>query len=89
MSADDGIYIIISPNKKTGFTEYRVIYTMAIDNLIYYSEKKDKQKINLYIPKGTEVFYSEIEALCFARQLEKEHEFTEYPIQFIKLDIEI
>lgn len=33
MSADNGIYILETPNRRTGFTEYRVAHCQAIENI--------------------------------------------------------
>lgn len=90
MSADNGIYILKSPNFETGYTEYRVTYASAIENIYYRSNYGDFNSEALQEYFGNcNVLDSEIAAFAKAKEingdLEKEGLYTEYGIQTIKM----
>jgi hypothetical protein len=89
MSADNGIYILVSPNKDTGFTEYRVIYAQSIDNIHYKPNHGDYNKEQLIDYFGKCKFnVSDVDALAFARKLESKYDYLEYGIKWIYMDID-
>jgi len=98
MSADNGIYILVTKdqhrrvneyttiNTFTGIEAYRVAHAQAIDNLEWY---EDNQPYNVgyflhAIWGDSEVFYSADEAYAKAKEILKDVGYTEYGIGFIE-----
>jgi hypothetical protein len=89
MSADNGIYILKTPNFKTGHTEFRVSHCQAIENIDYPGE--EVKYIKMYFGKS-KIYKSQIEALTEAQRiydkLEEDGFIIEYGIQTIELNRE-
>jgi hypothetical protein len=89
MSADNGIYILVSPNKETGFTEYRVIYAQSIDNIYFQPDHGDfnTEHLRNYFAK-CKFNTSDIDALAYARKLESKYSYLEYGIKWIYMNVD-
>lgn len=86
MSADNGIYILRTPNFTTGHTEFRVALCSAIENIEFPGER-DKW-LSIYFG-SCEVLHSELRAISKAQNILKEIEgYVEYGMQTITLDKE-
>lgn len=89
MSADNGVYILKTPNFKTGHTEFRVAHCQAIENINYPGE--EVKYIKMYFGKS-KICKSQIEALTEAQriydQLNEDGFCIEYGIQTIELEKE-
>ena len=87
MSADNGIYILVTPTNNGG-EEYRVVHAMAIDNLDYDVPEGwdlNPEEVKNYF-ENTPVFGDEKEALDYAHELAKDWPFLEYGISSIKAE---
>lgn len=96
MSADNGIYILITKriltqrngvniNPGKEHKVYRVAHTSAIDNFDWYKENQ-QQNLGAYMKDvwgESLVFTSEGEALVEASKQQKQAGYTEYGINFI------
>lgn len=90
MSADNGIYILKTPNFKTGYTEFRVAHCQAIEN-INYPDSEDKY-LRMYF-ESSKIFTDQNNAFIEAQEIYNEimksdFPIIEYGIQFITLDKE-
>ena len=85
MSADNGIYILVTPITDSKVFEYRVAHCQAIENIDY-----DPKYLNLYFGECS-VFLTKTDALREAAKQEEEimtgpMPILEYGIQFIRLN---
>jgi hypothetical protein len=90
MSADNGIYVLKTPNFKTGHSEFRVAHRQAIENIHYPGEQI--KYLKMYFG-DCEVFTSEAQAMLEASKLydeimESDFPIIEYGISKIVLDRE-
>jgi len=84
MSADNGIYILITPTEDGKGKEYRVTHAQAIDNITYEHPDGNPEEVVAYF--GTCLpFYDEKNATEFAFDLYDEWGYTEYGIVDIEL----
>ena len=96
MSADNGVYILITSDKfvqandKGGFVNtngkpvkaYRVVHAQAIDNFDYYKEH-EPHNLGAYMWDtwgSCEVFYDKTKALVEAQRIVDTFEFVEYGV---------
>ena len=91
MSADNGIYILMTPSSKSGeIFEYRVIEAQAIDNIFYENPEGNPEQIISYFGKCI-VYYSSDQAqfaaeALYAKILNDDFcPYLEYGIQVIEL----
>lgn len=89
MSADNGIYILVTPTEKGGVCEYRVAEAQAIENLVYFDPSGDEIAMWDYFHHST-VYYSEEMAWKSARELEtiienSEFGYLEYGLKKIQM----
>lgn len=85
MSADNGIYILKTPNFKTGHTEFRVALCSAIENIQFPGERDKWLKVYF----GSCEVLGELRAMSEAQLILGGVEgYVEYGIQTITLDKE-
>lgn len=89
MSADNGIYILVSPHRTIPkLKEYRVAYGMAIDNLWYNEDGSDELNMTEVIRyfQDSNVHNDPIHAWNEARIESKKYTILEYGVSEIKID---
>lgn len=99
MSADNGIYILVSPELDNGFftgnNEYRVAHCQAIENVNTGQRTYNNTDIALYYEVllfgNSEIFKSKSDALKKAEEIynkimESDFPIIEYGIQFIYIN---
>lgn len=81
MSADNGIYILMSPIEGSSEVEYRVADAAAIDNLNYFAEGSlECQAMEVVYFGNSTVFVSETDAFHAAITIQTQTDWTEYGI---------
>lgn len=80
MSADNGIYILETPNRNTGFTEYRVAHCQAIENIYYPEDSKIEDKYLRMLFGKCEVLTDRLAALKLAQEIYDEIMKSIFPI---------
>lgn len=83
MSADNGIYILVTMKKDSHDCEYRVAHAQAIDNLDYGTEEDKQNSMVQYFGKSK--VYNESDAILFAHDLAKNYSVLEYGVSTIDL----
>lgn len=86
MSADNGIYILITALDETGMVEeYRVAHAAAIDNFDWYVEN-EPENLGIYMQEvwgNSPIFTDWDSANSYAKELHNEIGYTEYGIMCI------
>ena len=84
MSADNGIFILQSPNILSGTTEYRVAYAGAIENIDYFEPgSQEFFAMEVLIFGHSPIHTNEAFALKEAQEIEEQIGGTEYGVCFI------
>ena len=79
MSADNGIYILVSPIPNSMRKEYRVSYAQAIDSLYYFPKDNVlNAAMEVYMFHKAPIFFTEEEAVDYAYFLSKKCGYLEY-----------
>lgn len=84
MSADNGIYILVTMKKNSHDCEYRVAYAHAIENIDYGTEEDKANSLVQYFGKS-KVYDTETEAIIEAHAKAKNYSVLEYGVQTIDL----
>lgn len=80
MSADNGIYILVSPKEKSKDFEYRIAYALAIDNINFYPvESKEYAAMEVVYFGKSKVYSTREKALSTAFNFENGR-YTEYGV---------
>lgn len=80
MSADNGIYILVSPKENSKDFEYRIAYAFAIDNINYYPEESvEHEAMEVVYFGASKVYHNKEKALATAVRFENGR-YTEYGI---------
>lgn len=86
MSADNGIYILVTKKPGSGTEkEYRVVYAQAIENMEFGStqEEKDYSLVCSFGNPKTPIFTDRDKALEYAHDMAKNCTILEYGVQEI------
>lgn len=88
MSADNGVYILVSPSKEDSKQlEYRVAYGMAIDNIEYEPDYHgfNKEELKRYFG-NCNVFTDDKSARIEAERIHDLYQWTEYGVRTFEMN---